>query len=86
MNTHPDIIFNLSVINDNLFKELLFNAEGQQFKLSYEKAKTMTTEQIVSDVIDYYADSRPGWEGKMISVKLCKELYKTIPKSVAAIQ
>jgi hypothetical protein len=81
-----DLINDLSIIGDNLFKEMLFNAEGQQCTLSYEKVKTMSTPEIVSFVIDFFADPRPGWEGKMLSVNLCKKLYTLLPAKIAQLE
>ena len=85
MINNSDILHEISIVNDNLFQETLFTANGQQHRIAYSKIKSMTTKNVVDELIDFYADSRPGWEGKMISTKLAKYLYTTIPKVIAQI-
>lgn len=80
------VICEMSVVTDNLFKEVLFNAEGHQCAISYEKIKEMTMNDIISYLIDFFAESAPGYEGKMISIKLTKELRKTINSKIEQIK
>lgn len=84
--TNPSVIHEMSVVIDNLFKEVLFNAEGQQRAISYDKIKTMSIDDIIAYLIDCFADPHPGYEGKMISIKLTQQLRKTIAAKIELIK
>ena len=76
----------MSVVTDNLFKQVLFNAEGRQCAINYDKIKETSIDDVLSYLIDYFADDAPGYEGKMLSIKLVKELRKKITDSVAQLK
>lgn len=80
------IIHEMSVVTDNLFKQVLFNAQGRQCAINYDKIQSMSVDDVLSYLIDYFADDAPGYEGKMLSIKLVKELRKKITDAVAQLK
>lgn len=76
------IIHDMSVVTDNLFKQVLFNAQGRQCAISFDKMKEMTERQILSYLIDYFAEDAPGYEGKMLSIKLVRELRTKLTETI----
>jgi hypothetical protein len=80
------IIHDISIVTDKLFKEVLFNAEGRQCAISFDKMKQMTERQILSYLIDYFAEDAPGYEGKMLSIKLVRELRTKITETIEQLK
>ena len=80
------IIHDMSIVTDNLFRQVLFNAEGRQCTISYDKMKEMPVEEILSYLIDYFADDAPGYEGKMLSIKLVRDLRTKIPATIQQLK
>ncbi len=83
MNTQT--IHAVAVINDFLFQEMLFSSEGQQTRIPFTKARTLSVQQIIDHLIDFFADARPGWEGSMLSSRAIKDLRKTIEEKLQRI-
>lgn len=80
------IIHEMSVVTDNLFKQVLFNAQGRQCAINYDKIQSMSVDDVLSYLIDYFADDAPGYEGKMLSIKLVKDLRKKITDAIAQLK
>lgn len=80
------IIHEMSVVTDNLFRQVLFNAQGRQCAINYDRIKEMEMDDILSYLIDFFAEDAPGFQGKMISIKVLRELRKTIAVKIEEIK
>ena len=75
----------VSVVNDFRFKEMLFSSEGQQTRIPFTQVKNMKDHEVINYLIDFFAEARPGWGGKMLSTKALKGLYAVVAVKIQEI-